>query len=471
MQLEIKEPSSNMKLKVLNIIIGLFIMACCITSCLDSDVQEYELSSNSSITAFSITDSIITRYPAVVNGKDTTLSKSVVGKNYPFVINQNEGLIYNPDSLPMGTDVSKVVIDIAADTEWIYIVAEKDSVWNAEDSLSFVKPIQFKVLAQNGTFGRIYTAKINVSQQDPELLAWSQLKGNFSKNIQAQKAVYMNNHIYVFGDTDSQVVMTMTSTQDGKTWSEPTSIDIPVKADYTSAMAWGNQLYMLADGELYTSENGLNWAKAETTQRFSKLLANIYSEYSQKLVGVDANNYYIESTDGLTWDCYEAMPANFPTSQTVFASYALDTNDKLGKIIVLGNSPTATDTTTVAWTQLNDESYWTELSLEDNRYACPNFENIHMIHYNDMLYAFGGAAQHKGAIDAFTKIYASEDDGISWSPITEKILFPEEFNALYDQAEGNYSCIVDDQQYIWIMWGQTGEVWRGRINKLGFDKQ
>ena len=260
MQLEIKEPSSNMKLKVLNIIIGLFIMACCITSCLDSDVQEYELSSNSSITAFSITDSIITRYPAVVNGKDTTLSKSVVGKNYPFVINQNEGLIYNPDSLPMGTDVSKVVIDIAADTEWIYIVAEKDSVWNAEDSLSFVKPIQFKVLAQNGTFGRIYTAKINVSQQDPELLAWSQLKGNFSKNIQAQKAVYMNNHIYVFGDTDSQVVMTMTSTQDGKTWSEPTSIDIPVKADYTSAMAWGNQLYMLADGELYTSENGLNWA-------------------------------------------------------------------------------------------------------------------------------------------------------------------------------------------------------------------
>ena len=161
MQLEIKEPSSNMKLKVLNIIIGLFIMACCITSCLDSDVQEYELSSNSSITAFSITDSIITRYPAVVNGKDTTLSKSVVGKNYPFVINQNEGLIYNPDSLPMGTDVSKVVIDIAADTEWIYIVAEKDSVWNAEDSLSFVKPIQFKVLAQNGTFGRFGVLSFN----------------------------------------------------------------------------------------------------------------------------------------------------------------------------------------------------------------------------------------------------------------------------------------------------------------------
>ena len=63
-------------------------MACCITSCLDSDVQEYELSSNSSITAFSITDSIVTYYPAVVNGIDTTLSTGVIGSDYPFIINQ-----------------------------------------------------------------------------------------------------------------------------------------------------------------------------------------------------------------------------------------------------------------------------------------------------------------------------------------------------------------------------------------------
>ena len=471
MQLEIKEPSSNMKLRVLNIIIGLLVMVCCITSCLDSDVQEYELSSNSSITAFSITDSIVTYYPAVVDGKDTTLSTAVVGTDYPFVINQNEGLIYNPDSLPMGTDISKVVVGISADTEWIFIAAETDSIWEAEDSLNFEKPIQFKVMAQTGTFGRIYTAKINVSQQDPELLAWTQINSNFSKSIQAQKAVYMNNNIYVFGEAEAQVVMTMASTNDGKTWSEPAQIDIPAKADYTSAMAWGGQLYILADGELYTSTNGLNWVKAETLQRFSKLLANIYTESNQKLVGVDDNNYYIESNDGLTWNCHEAMPTGFPTSHISSVSYALDTNSKLEKIIVLGSNPIATDTTTIAWTQLNYESDWTELSFGDDNHACPNFENIHMIYYNNMLYAFGGAAQHKGAIEPFSQIYTSNDDGISWSPTTEKIVFPEGFSTLYDQAEGNYSCIVDDQQFIWIMWGQTGEVWRGRINKLGFDKQ
>ena len=117
-----------MKLKVLNIIFSLFVLACGISSCLDSDVVEYEFSSDASITAFSIADSIITSYPAGVKGKDTTLTFSVVGAKYPFVINQKEGLIYNPDSLPVGTDISKVVVNITADTKGIYIVAEKDSI-------------------------------------------------------------------------------------------------------------------------------------------------------------------------------------------------------------------------------------------------------------------------------------------------------------------------------------------------------
>ena len=50
-------------------------------------------------------------------------------------------------------------------------------------------------------------------------------------------------------------------------------------------------------------------------------------------------------------------------------------------------------------------------------------------------------------------------------------MFPEIFSTLYEQANGNYSYIVDDQHFIWIMWSQTGEVWRGRVNKLGFEKQ
>ena len=110
-----------MKLRVLNIITSLFITACIVTSCLGEDTGEYDFSTDASITAFSIKDSIVTYYPATTaNGKDTTLSFGVLGSDYPFVINHNEGLIYNQDSLPIGTDVSKVVVNITADTYGIY---------------------------------------------------------------------------------------------------------------------------------------------------------------------------------------------------------------------------------------------------------------------------------------------------------------------------------------------------------------
>ena len=458
-----------MKLKALNIIIGLFIAACSITSCLDSDYTEYEYSSNSSITAFSITDSIITKYVAVVNGKDTTLSKAVIGSDYPFVIDQGEGLIYNPDSLPVGTNISKVVVDITADTQGIYIVAETDSLWEAEDSLNFEKPIQFKILAENGTFGHIYTAKINVHKQEPDSLNWLKLEGNFSKNIKKQKAVYANNTIYVFAENGTSVLMTKTNADNGLEWSEP--IQIGILANYSSAMAWGNQLYILAKNELYTSTDGLEWKKVDTEQSFSQLLASISSEHNHKMIGIDTENHYIESKDGKKWDRYESIPSNFPINQFASTSFVLDTNDKFERIVLIGDNKIVTDTTNIVWTQLNMDNDWTELTMESNKYACPKLENCGMIHYNNTLYVFGGAGQYNGSVKAFSKFYASEDDGICWKEVKEKFMFPETFSTLYEQADGNYSYIVDDQHFIWIMWSQTGEVWRGRVNKLGFEKQ
>lgn len=457
-----------MKLKVLNIIFSLFIVACSISSCLDSDVIEYEYSSNASITAFSITDSIVTSYPGVVNGKDTTLTVAIAGTDYPFVINQKEGLIYNPDSLPVGTDIRKVVVDITADTQGIYVVAEKDSLWESTDSLNFERPVQFKVMSEIGAFGRTYTAKINVHQQDPNDLSWSCIESNFDKSIQKQKAVYANKTIYVFAANESGI--SMTQTKNGATWSELSHTNLPVTADYASVMVWGEQFYILADNELYTSMDGLNWNKAETTQRFSQLLANIHNTYNQKIIGVDTDNYYLESEDGITWTRNEEMPAEFPNSNLASVSFALNTNAKIGKIVLIGNTDLDTDSTTTIWTQLYNENYWTELTLENHTYACPKLENQGLIHYNNKLYTFGGAGQFKGTIEPFSHFYASEDNGISWKSITNEFVFPTEFSDLYEAAAGNYSYVVDDQHFIWLMWSQTGEVWRGRLNKLGFEK-
>lgn len=458
-----------MKLKVLNIVFSLFMAACVATSCLDDNVLEYDYSSNASITAFSIVDSIVTRDTVVINGLDSIISTAVLGSDYTFVIDQQNGLIYNPDSLPIGTDVRKVVVDITADTYGIYIEAETDSIWEEGDSLNFENPILFKVVAETGEYGRTYKAQINVHKQDPEIMSWSKIDNNISKDIKAQKAVYANNNIYVFADKASQVAVTMTNGTEGKEWSELTEIDIPTKADYASAMTCGNQLYILADNELYTSTNGLNWTKVETTESISQLLAGISTEKSRKFMAINTDNEYIESNDAIVWTRHETMPDGFPQKGISAVTYELDTNAEIHRTVLIGKDEATADTTLTVWSKLDSEKEWIDLTMEDNNHACPKLENNGLIHYNNQLYTFGGPGQYDGNVDAFSSFYSSADNGITWSAVPTQMSFPKEFATLYEEGQGNYSYIVDEEQFLWIIWSQTGEVWRGRLNKLGFN--
>lgn len=458
-----------MKLKTLNIISCLFITACIITSCLEKDIVEYELSQNASITAFSISD-INTQYTKFIDGKDSILTDTVLGEDYPFTINQQAGVIYNADSLPVGTDVSKVKVDITADTQGIFIVASTDSLWVEEDSLNFEKPIQFKVLSETGVFGRIYVAKINVHQQNPDSLVWNKINTNFPTEVQKQKAVFANNQIFVFTEQASQVAVTMMEVGTNE-WTALQNIDIPVKADYTSAMVWDGQFYMLAENQLYTSSNGLNWNKVETEQSIKQLTAGMALEAGKKLIGIDMENQYIESEDGMNWNTFESIPEGFPTQNVSFAAYPLATNASLARIVVMGNNQSATDSYTPTWFQLGTEQGWSALNTDADSYNCPNLENISMIHYNNQLYAFGGPDKNDETIEAFGHLYSSIDNGITWEKKTELVMFPQEFTQLYQQAGGNYSWAIDQDDFLWIMWSQTGEVWRGRINELGFDKK
>ena len=445
-----------MKIKFLTVITGLLMAAFMITSCLNDDDNEVTLSSESSITAFSIKDNIETKYTAKVNGKDTTLTATVKGSDYPFIIDQVERRIYNADSLPVGTNVSKVVVEITADTPYILIVANKDSLWTSTDSLNFENPVKFKVMAQSMEYGAVYTAEINVHKQEPDSLVWSNLSSDFNGSaIQAQKAVYFNDKIYVFARQDEgKVAVTTTSITDGHSWSalQPLSLE---KADYSTAMTWGDHLYIIAENQLYQSENGTDWSKIESAPKLKMLVSNIYSQNNP-----EENNKQ------------ESVPYGFPETSLSFVSYPLNTNSSIDRMLVLGENPIATDTTSVVWAQLSTENTWGNYPPEkDNLDFCPKLENIAMIHYNNQLYAFGGPGKKNGSnLAPFSAFYESVNNGIIWQQVKRYVFFPEEFSNLYKQADGNYSYVIDKNNYLWIMWSKSGQVWRGRINKLGFKK-
>ncbi len=119
--------------------------------------------------------------------------------------------------------------------------------------------------------------------------------------------------------------------------------------------------------------------------------------------------------------------------------------------------------------EICNEQSWARYA-QNNPLTCPNLENISMIHYDDKLYAFGGkATTGEGEVAPFERFYCSIDNGLTWDPVSRSVTFPEDgsFRAFYESSHGNYSCTVDSEHFIWIIW-ENGALSRGRINRLGF---
>ena len=79
--------------------------------------------------------------------------------------------------------------------------------------------------------------------------------------------------------------------------------------------------------------------------------------------------------------------------------------------------------------------------------------------------AFGGASvTGKGTHKAMDALYISQDYGITWNKDSELHL-PKALKGV----NGPISSVVDDNNVIWII--ANGEVWRGKLNRLDFERQ
>ena len=146
-----------MRIKFRSVIVSFLIVSFALSSCLDSD-DNYEFSSDATIHAFGI---------------DT-----IHGKHYKFTIDQLNRLIYNRDSLPVGSDtiIDRILIDTMTVTGWITSGSPTDTVFVMSDSVDLRPAMNndagmlFKAHAADGVTVREYKLKVNVHLQDPDSL-------------------------------------------------------------------------------------------------------------------------------------------------------------------------------------------------------------------------------------------------------------------------------------------------------------
>ncbi len=443
-------------------------------SCLKSEDVDNSQYKDCDITSFSVGDIATIRHTTTKTGKDSTYTETLKGDSIKWEIDQVAGKIYNPDSLPVGTNIKRIVPTISASG-----LVARDSLGilkyfnNGADSLDFTKGQTFTVVAYNNTDKRSYQVEVRVHKMDPDQWTWDSIPSvQYAGNafVKGQKALEKNGVIYVFGTADGQTTGLTTST-DGRTWTAIRTLNKAV--DYSTVLNDGNTFYgKTTDGMIYKSADGVNWTQAFTTgERAYSLL---YIDQTKLYIATDSKTMKaIALADGTSTAISAENDAVYPASQV----YGFDkpgaviAEDRRQVFVGLPSASVAADTAAVAWTRSgNDDWIYTgTVGSNPGKYACPAFANLAVFAYGDKkLVAFGSDA--KARQRGFSDVYVSEDWGVTWYPTKNKNVFPAAFHEDAVRRDNAFSFIIKDKR-IWIFWSKPvkgASVWRGNLNKVNF---
>ena len=426
-----------MKIRILpSLVAGIMTTTFFLSSCLGNDYEEIEYPSTSSITSFSIGTLHQTFYVKSSEGEDSVYTDTISYADVPFTIDQINRKIYNKDSLPKDVDITRVVASISADYAAVYYEKDgKDTIWTTADSLDFSKPVTFKVMTYSPTLNQFkpgypYEVSVNVHKLNPDSLVWKHFENKkFANNIvyTKQKAVYTNESLYVFGETaDGSVKANKTSVERGNisSWNE---ITLPAGTNIYSATAFNNNVYFVANGELYFLENQITKVGNSTG------LTNLITVSNGKLMAYKGNENKVVTINS---------EDNEPTGEESNFVNGYDLNGRMSAI----------------------DTEWVKYQ-PNNPTTCPNQGNISMITYDGKIYAFG---------EDFDYFYTSNDNGLNWNQETGYMVFPSENKNGIDKlttyrGNGSYSAVVEENgnkgSFIWFIW-EDGSATRALLNRL-----
>lgn len=263
-----------------------------------------ELSSSTAVNSFSLSADT-----DIMSGLDSVF----------FSIDLERAQIFNADSLPHGTAVNKLVpiisVNNGASAATLTVTRPNgtDTVYNyltnSTDSIDFTYPVKLSLTSMDGTASRDYTIKVNVHKLVGDSLAWSQtarrrLPSSLSAPIR-QHTSGNDNAIWCLTNAGNSWSLSKATTPDGN-WDSFFS-NLPENANIESFTVTDDALYILADGALLSSTDGVDWSETNYTLNY------IYGAYGSQIVGAKNTNGTWQLTyypSGVT----EALPEGMPVS-------------------------------------------------------------------------------------------------------------------------------------------------------------
>ena len=193
----------------------------------------------------------------------------------------------------------------------------------------------------------------------------------------------------------------------------------------------------------------------------------------------DDNQLMVSHDNGASWQA-EVITDDadlLPTRDLAVISYPMTNADSIDYVLMVGNrevSDQNNESIAMVWRKVVDysanapKSSWTymERNAVSDSLALPRLQNLRMVKYDDGILAIGGAGIGGCTKAPYTQIYQSRDNGLTWK-YNAHYQFPEGF----DTSSTYVQMLTDDDNFLWLYCSGTSQVWRGRLNKLGWKIQ
>lgn len=438
-----------------------------------------------------------------------------------FSIDLNKGVIFNADSLPVGTNIEKLIPNITytSSASAVKLIqsggkqeGEIDYKENPSDTVDFSGRVVLSITAEDAKTTRTYDIKVNVHQCEPDTLVWDRLAvtpmPSRLGDPAEQKTVQFKGLAYsLISEKDGSYTMSVATDITEGIWDKKTpSFDFDPQVRTMAALP---QYLCILDkaGVLHYSADGMMWSNTGI------VWTNIIGAYGDALLGMRADGGKLVHTSWPADSGIAEMDVKSDFPVTDYSDFVQFSNRWTTLPIGFMTGGRLADGSLTEKTWGFDGDHWEVLSEN----MVPKLSGTALIPYFVYRKTSSSLVQTEFAVwmliggeledgTCNRKIYVSYDNGVNWYAADEKMQLPDHFPGLRDldglmiewekqaslsdnwkntstlSVPSMYRVKYDVQDYeiywdcpyIYIFGGVTDsgilndEVWRGVLNRLTF---
>ena len=458
--------------KIFYILPVLFVLMSIATSC---DKKDKDTTPSSETKLIGITFAANDSFPGLKNA------------SFTIDLSTDTALVYNKDSLPVGTRIDSVVTTFYFSTTIGYALFSSDSdttLITSADTLNFMpRPCHLRVLSEDMLHERNYNIFVNVHTVDPDLYVWKQTRESLFQGNCDVHAENLNGTILLF--TQDGIKTALYRTVNGDVWTGPlTPTGLPKGANVRQIIKGENNLYYAEDNKLYTSADGQNWSSTDYSSH-GFIIQNMLFYYNDSVwavVSEPSSNKLafatmaedgvlsVQNQLGVINDYYLLANEHFPISDFCAVTFYGKSGRK--RAMIMGGYDAEGKALNSRW---NLE--WIDIDANRGFYRLENFTieqpeftaitSAALVWYDEKMLLFGALEDSSDLVGH--PVLESRDEGMNWTiPDSAQNKLPADYVVRQHQA-----IAVTDDNAILLIGGQNrtksfSDVWRGKKNSINW---